>query len=282
MKLLASLVVCFAILFMANCGFAKETPVAKNKQDNKRNKASDSLEGKKCCTNYSDIRKLISDVEKVQVPKERGEFETTEQFNKRVNESSDKAVTDSCYLFLLDQKTGWAKYDADRQVMNFGITVTSPIVLHKDVDTGQFIGSNAFGVKKVITKTSVNEFCINSVEVSNKVLSRQDKFNSRYIMLDGLKTGIETAKDIKNKYAILILVKPKKSNDGSSDFRYINYKSFHIKATIDSPHEEQSASVLLNAVILEAIVVDTSNGNVLQQKVLADHSPCLDKFIITD
>jgi hypothetical protein len=118
----------------------------------------------------NDIQPLVSRLIAAGATKPKGEFETSEAFKARF--AALLKANDREYFFL---KSGGAGddflYDADRAAFSLSVAAGEwqspekehlPAITLKTVtrSTRQYVGSNAFGVKKLITEVNLDEYSV--------------------------------------------------------------------------------------------------------------------------
>jgi len=236
---------------------------------------------KKCCTNYDDIYNVFIDFSRFENLPKKDEFETTAQYNKRIEDRRNEAkkIEDRCYLFLLDTKAGWSRYNADEGTMAFGIDYPGAILLKSKTAESSYIGENAYGVKKEIKKISESKYTISFTNSEGLGITRLGS-DGYGISIGTLNIDIGNAKDLKNRYAVAILVKPNKAAVGDGKYGYFKGDYYRGSPTIDLPYDRRQMGEQFNAKLLAAIVIDTSNGKVLKYKSFDGDTGCIGNYEI--
>ncbi len=180
----------------------------------------------------------------------KGEFEKTTDYEKRISDLESKPIFDEIYqnsLVGFVTKNLYIKYDADGEILNLKLYTTEDTdkaclknvgiskqlyfsdcrqipLLSQTVGESSYIGQNAFGVKKEIKQTDLIDFGLTVVIGSIDVQSR-DYFG---YAVDLKFTPIE-AKRLKDNFRAIII--------GELQKPILNKSATYEKPTINSPSE---------------------------------------------
>jgi len=236
---------------------------------------------KKCCTNYDDIHNIFIDFSRFEHLPKKDEFETTVQYNKKIEDLRNEAkkIEDRCYLFLLDTKGGWSRYNADDGTMAFGINYPGAILLKTDVSGSDYIGESPLGLTKNIKKIIETKYSVSFTNIESTSYTKTDKYNG-YIPIGSVSIETEKAKELKNRYAVAILAKPEKTYSDDGKQIYFKHDYYKISPTIQSPYDTQFLSEQFSSKLLAAIVIDTSSGKVLKYKSFDGDTGCISNYEI--
>jgi hypothetical protein len=192
------------------------------------------------------------------------EFETTEQFKARLKPKLEAAGD-------LAAKTGQQKlifslplintfYDADKRIMKFGSeflsvvggrTLAGFIISSNHKVTGTYVGSNAFGVQKVIEKVEGDEIRLKIETEDSLSLTWPPRFKPFQISMDAAR-----AQSIKNNGAVMVaaqLTPPYFSNT-------VNYYT----PKIDSPWDKTIRAEIVHVKAKCAAIVDRSTNELVR------------------
>lgn len=256
------------------------------------------INAEKLPPNYkgTNIVKLYSSLAK-KAPLKKKEFETTAEYERKIAE----AVTDDIYAFKIEAAgTGLRglkvhPYDADSQTLKIDLETeylskstledyrASLIVKTLDKSSSSYIGSNAFGATRLVSKYRETQYGIALVNQQDFGKSRYDDAFSKIktIMTSvreinmKIEIPIDKAKTLKNNIGVLLLCKPApyKSNaiisdNQGNDLIFENY--YYSGATIDSPSVESYDRKYINVEVLAIWVYDIRTGEVLLKTQLKD------------
>lgn len=264
--------------------------IEKKRQEQEARAKSFAFESnKKCCTNVNSVGEIQSIlVDSLNIPS-RSEFETTPEYNLRIKPIQDKvqAIENSNLLFKLNNKIGWAKYDADSKTMNFGIDqaekdhnmVGAPrkcngdpvnkeqlgfvVQLSELIHNSDYIGQNALGVKVQVDEVDQNSYYANILNFNNF----EPVVRGGSIAVGQIKISPEDAKKLKGHYSIYLVIKPVRRivfHNSVDELRFTLETCKYYEPTIQYPHDKKFKKTLINAELTMVLVVDTSSGNILR------------------
>lgn len=185
----------------------------------------------------------------------KGEFEKSDVYEKRLHSIN----LDEVYAFAItDKDTLEITYDPDKEVVDIEIKPLSayrflpktdgdnsiwPFIILKTTKkkVSSYVGSNAFGAKKVIKKYEANKYGV-QVEKNNSV---------------SFSMPIREAKKYKDNMSILLICKPQIKNDVLA---FIG--SYYSEPTFDNPVEISYGVLGLNMELLSIWVYDSKTGKI--------------------
>jgi hypothetical protein len=204
-----------------------------------------------------DLRLLSDHFQKTNMKK--GEFETTAEQSKRIAPAVDemnKIIQQygrSELLFSLPISAEDVKYDADSSLLTISnfmsvlprdLTTDALIFSYASAETGTFIGTNAFGARKEITRYNVHELLVTAPKRTLEQTVGRKAIE--------LKLPRDEAKRMRDDLRFLILAKMKSP--------YFSTSNRKIEATFDRPREYNSTIDLLHADILCVALFDISTA----------------------
>lgn len=271
--------------------------VAREKKEDAPSGVHFDITADKLPPNYkgTDIVRLYSLLAK-KAPLKKEEFETTAEYEKKIN----AGISDDIYAFKIDEGTGLhglelSPYDADSQKFQISLETewlsqytfedyrASIIVKSLSKGTDSYIGSNAFGAKRLVTNFKAIQYGLALVNQQNFGSSSYDdnKYNTETPLTSIRKVSLEIqippdkARALKSNIRVLLLCKPAlyKSDEKSSlkrgnDLIFENYDSS--EATIDSPTSHFYERKYINVEILAIWIYDIRTGEVLSKTQLQD------------
>lgn len=199
----------------------------------------------------------------------RSEFETTEQYRKRLLLEKDDPNEFTFVLPVSDEDGGVVnfKYDADSETMTANLWGVLPwlryamwkpyeyataefqvLVKRRLISSRRYIGSNAFGVKTVVSSKEYDEFDL--ALDSNELLSAQSPKFSWPMKIADAKAG----KPFLRVAALCILL------DDLTVYR----DEGHHEPSVDDPREITTHYYYLPAVLEQVIIFDPRSGRVLK------------------
>lgn len=225
-----------------------------------------------------DISVVYKDLAKRFPPK--SEFETTENFRKRISGISTQ------YIFMYkESRLLWklnSCYDADSQVMAVELNIEHKIdllnrnnsdkyslaVAERTNKLGSMVAQNAFGAKATVESVKISKFEMNIdniISVRSALGSASDSraFNgsSDCRFMYGLQFMLppDTAKKVKGNIGLVFVAQPV-----VGDFGIYTYTSdAYSAATFDSPVSAEFGYYGINVTLKEIVVIDKRNFTVL-------------------
>lgn len=242
-----------------------------------------------------DIEKIYNAFDRQKKDEKKDEFETTDQYEKRLSNQSAKPLFGSVYpdsvlAFIVSHSS---QYDADTQTLTV-ILETSPVWQSVQIDRSKLaiqvkrgeatkeksIGQNAYGAKVVIEKTYIKSFELaihnqGSFE-TEKVLSEDEKksqkriaemrakynlpatsvdIRGKTVFMQRINMGPMEAKAAKNKIAALVLAKPTTPN--------ISFGAILREATFENPTAFLSQMYYVDVDLLEIWIYDKLTGEII-------------------
>jgi hypothetical protein len=194
----------------------------------------------------------------------KGEFETTAEFEERQDKWMARPILgavkpQSRIALSLSTQTApnqmKAAYDADGGLMTVEVSrsycgdAVGVEIFSNLKDQGSYIGSNAFGVKKVIKRTSITRYCLDGVP------------------LDPMQFAISRDKASQEKARLKVLVV------GRLREPYVKVVENYSSPTITSPYEVHSTSYVLILDVDEVWVFNGTTGQIHFKPVPAPAPP---------
>lgn len=185
----------------------------------------------------------------------KGEFEKYDVYEKRLHSIN----LDEVYAFAITEKDNLEiTYDPDKEVVDIEIKPLSayrflpktdgdnsiwPFIILKTTKkkVSSYVGSNAFGAKKVIKKYEANKYGV-QVEKNNSI---------------SFSMPIREAKKYKDNMSILLICKPQIKNDILAFMG-----SYYSEPTFDNPVEISYGVLGLNMELLSIWVYDSKTGKI--------------------
>lgn len=232
------------------------------------------------------FEKIYNTLLSTPILKEKGEFETTADYEKRINnlaaiKFAPNLTAESQLVFVYRKKSPYSTpkgifstYDADKQELEVNIS-THEITVYKrngksilDIeklifnaiagneykfeDKGEYKGSNAYGVTKTVSKS---QFTYYSLAVKN--ISEFATLNS-YLPFDSIKYQIpatpDKAKSLKENLSVLYVTRLLPP--------YFDIEGNTITPTFNSPQEIKQMDFVLIVELSEMIVFDGKTGEI--------------------
>jgi hypothetical protein len=219
----------------------------------------------------SDFQNIYSTLLRTPVIKDKGEFETTDQYNQRISDlskivfsSKETASDELVFVFRPEKDLSIlnddlsSSYDADEETLTISLKPTKVAAYeskpgNKAVgakqldfesfiaksgsykDEGEYVASNAFGATRKVEKSSFRRFklAINNInQFSNfKASTYSSEFKVRLYL------PLPKAKEAKENLSVLYIAKLVKP--------FYTIDSYKIKPTIDKPSDLDFTSVVL-------------------------------------
>jgi hypothetical protein len=207
---------------------------------------------------------LFDKLEKLDKSRERSEYETSAQYNSRLVDIGMSSIINKTYIFKDDPPM---EYYADKSILEI-----TPIPWLKTIEKerSQYVGSNAFGVKKIVTSYRDTKYrleFINEKSMTKIVGSDEGYFNSPLIKLY---LAPSKAKNIKQNIRLLYVCRPVPFHDedhsrSSLPNPYTSTNYHGSGATIDSPTSFFHTYKDISVEIMEVIVFNDSTGEILKK-----------------
>ncbi len=215
----------------------------------------------------------------------KGEYEATEQYRLRLNTERLSPIigglnVESIFAFRLEEVA--TKYDADNQLLNIFFV---PAVIEEGVDKSvenyekygrttndniravdikskesreKYIGSNAFGVRKEITRFFNEDYKLSITNwkkfIDRRYIEPKAEMPANIPIVFGLPMPPETAIANRNNLTVLLICKLVEPN-------FFAYGENHLP-TIDSPTEQHAQYLYLNVKLLEYWIFDKFSGEI--------------------
>lgn len=214
----------------------------------------------------SDVTAIIKGYDKL---KPKDEYETTASFKAR-HSKDVVSLASPLQCIAVQPESVSSKYDADHKRLTvdinswptgYGDTEGVRFVTdRKVISSSDYVGSNAFGVTKSVTKTESVEYGVS--------------FDKRAYLAGLRKIGALKDPEIGISHIISMPATPEKAKAiGKYNLRillvykwvppYILTDSDYHEATITEPHEDHTSSELLRAHLMKVIVFDITSGEIL-------------------
>jgi len=255
------------------------------------------INAEKLHPNYkgTDIARLYSLLAE-KAPLEKAEFETTAEYEKKIRE----AISGDIYALKIEEGHGLyglkvSPYDADTQKFQISLETewlseytfedhrASFILKTLNKSSYSYIGSNAFGAKRLVTNYDATQYGLALVNQQDFGSSSydDDKYNIKTALTSIRKVSIaiqippDKAKSLKENIGVLLLCKPalykseeEVSSKSGNDLIFEKHNSS--KATIDNPASHFYERKYINVEILSIWIYDIGTGEVLSKKHLKD------------
>ncbi len=214
--------------------------------------------------------------------KQKGEFETTSDFQKRATDLSKIALpgksADSILAFIYRPESGFfrdtvmTEYDADAQNLRISIW-TRPIKDYRRMerkfvyviganakdfeikDLGSYEGENAFGVKRTIKKRLISHFTIGINNIDSFRGFDNSDYKSTFKLL--LPVSPAKAKEIRENLAILYV--------GNLATPFTSLNSSTLEPTIDKPLHDISTNYILIMNLSEIWIYNNLTGEIISK-----------------
>jgi len=229
-------------------------------------------------TNYlgHDIVALYQQLTKEFPPKD--EFESTEAYGKRLKVGYPQDIFAFVIdeAFLVDTYGIDISYNADEQRMVVEIKGERPdeynpydeetVILTKGIEGKKetYVGTNKFGVEKIVTKYHCKHYGI--FPVNKKLfLDKEYSVPIRGPLKISFKISSEEARDLKTNFGTLLICKIKLSGN---PLAYTFQHNEYIGATIDTPTAVDTERFFVNAELIEIWVFNSKTGTVFTKKII--------------
>lgn len=228
------------------------------------------------------IKALYAELSKRQSRAEKGEFETTTEFESRVKREADAPIlgglpVDSTLAFKLMNASGETVYDADAQTLTLALALGKPIKEYESVEymrelsveyeiaKDTYQASNAMGAQIDVTRhrgknynLAFANFPTFQVKRYLNSITRKLGYTSDIHKIDAIviemSMDVPTAKRVRDTLAALAIVRLVKP--------YTFEGTFYDKPTFNRPEEFFVQSFYLNVEVLELWVYDTATGEI--------------------
>jgi hypothetical protein len=192
---------------------------------------------------------------------QKTEFETTDQFRKRIELAEARLLGNGMKpITLAFVVPVVSEYDADAQVLNAGVECSNPhgvqehvlgsIAVRKHKSHRTYVASNAFGAKITVDETHTVSFHIGVDNPDDFVID-----DAKNLLVASLKSTPEEARRIKGTLSALALCSIERGEETSDDF-------ILEKATFDNPHEYWEEMQFLNTNLVAIWFFDSSSGRI--------------------
>ena len=208
-----------------------------------------------------DLRKIYEALN-TRLKKQKSEFETTAEFNERIERENKLPLlgsinmTDHFALLVKAEST----YNADKKSMEISLPLAYSFsrkfsqgikVQEKVSRDGEYVGSNIFGATVTVTESYTD----GTVLVVNNSSAYRASYENMYFTLNDV--SVENAKQTKGNLSIICVFK--------LDSPFIGDDYYHKEATIDSPSVLRISYKLVYGKISEMIVFNNKSGEILRR-----------------
>ncbi len=228
--------------------------------------------------------------------KPKDEFESTAAYEKRITNAEAVTLPDGSsasaqLVFKLTDLQGGsdgsgAYYDADMETLTLKLDVTA-VSNYSDTikagartvllatpdfqDLGTYVGQNAFGVKREISRSKLTNY---RLVINNELAFPQsEKMGYGYTPIHvSIKLPVVTARQAKDAFGILYFVKLARP--------YLSVSFFDKKPEIDSPSEVKSTTYFIYADVLEIWMFNSVTGQIYKKIKAGDPAPAKPADII--
>lgn len=226
--------------------------------------------------NGHDLRQIYIALLKRYGKSNKDEFETTVQYNERLNKERNKPLYDNIKIgddlvMMVDPTNtlrAYTSYDADGKKLSIRIDTESTHNWTYDWKMGiegqefsyrdkNFMGSNAFGVTRMVKSISKSNAVLAFNNYSDFDWNKQTGLKEVYLNLNNL--SAEVAKKIKNSIRILFVF--------SIESPYVGEDRYNYDATIDSPTEIYVCNRVIFSELKEIIIYNKNTGEILSRQL---------------
>jgi hypothetical protein len=214
-----------------------------------------------------DIEQVYNAFKRSQKDERKDEFETTDQYQKRLSGQSSEPLFGSVGpdAILAFGVTPSSQYDADSQTLTISLMASS-VLKSVQIDSSRLgvkikrgqttkhksIGQNAYGAKVEIEETYAQGF---ELAIHNHRNFETEKNLTGYNFVQRINMGPTEAKSLKYKIAALILAKTTTPN--------ISYGASLSKATFNNPTEFFHQTFYVDVDLLEIWIYDKRTGELI-------------------
>jgi hypothetical protein len=237
-----------------------------------------------------DIKSIYRELAARRGKAEKGEFETTPEFEARIKRENDAPILgglhkDSYLALVIENASGEAIYDADLKTMTMAVALSSgaknsytPSDKKALTSIGnsrleKYEASNAFGAKTIVDRISGIDYNIAFSNYMSFGLSRYlnsdrakrgvtDDIFANDVILAQIPMDVALARGAKARLKILAIVKLVEP--------YTYEGTHYSKPTMDSPSEYFIQYYFLNTELIELWIYDDATGQVLLKKKAAN------------
>jgi hypothetical protein len=219
----------------------------------------------------TDIKSLVATIRNSPASKPKSEFETTEQYERRVGSFKDPGKLS---FRLLNEVDGTPNvdisYDADHQILSIEV-MASLIFLTEStgVEPGfllnrarlsisQYVGSNSFGIKKLITKADYAEYGVLLATPARVFDLSGSQFDKNAQAHFELQVPVTDARHLKLTLRAVLVC--------NIDKPAIVEAFQGVTPTISSPFETNTSQFLVPVNPRELILYDSSTGRVVARR----------------
>jgi hypothetical protein len=269
------IIISFIVVLPFSIGLAIQSNAA-DKVFNKSNKTSKtpiysevpfSLNGKSIPKGYAghDLFKIYKKLKERQDRKKK-EFETTDEFNSRIERESKIPLFGKIYSGdkLALKANSKSIYDADRKILsirlslayswnhNFNMGVHGQRI--KEYDK-KYIGSNAFGATKEITEEYISDTILIVKNYAEYDVLEEQYLRNKYLQIELNEISREVAKKLKGKISTLYvfdIIEP-----------FSDEEKYYDKATMDNPLTRIIDNKLVYGNLIEIILYNTQTGEII-------------------
>lgn len=224
-------------------------------------------------------------------PIRKSEYETTEEYNKRIKKTiteiesemgKDKLFafkiggiekaydieTKSIKLYLNPEKI-YSEYEKKYSTIKPKIDFNSYSLSIKTLfsDTDQYVGQNAFGAKKIVNRYSSKKYYIALFNEDQIMQSGELGFNISYNRPILIEMNPETAKSIKNSIEVLAITKIKV--DEASACVALE-KDSSSKPTFDNPREKEGKEIYIFTELIGLWIYNMDTGEIYNKIMISE------------
>jgi hypothetical protein len=247
----------------------------KDKKEVLKNEIKIDLSTERLPINFKgdDIEEIYEKL-KSKKPDKKGEYETTEEWKRKIDDNYQSILNDDTIYFIKN----WMKlhYDADKQNFieyfrlesGFGLN-NMFLSIRWDRVNKSYIAQNAFGAKVPITLEETTKYYI--VPLNKKDIVKNDAMIEKYYKMHGvghydmvieLPVSRENAKQ-SSIYA-LIVFKPRLLGT-ASDYTFVTERSTRKPPSWESPSDLQSKNYFIFGDLLEIWIYDSNSGEIISK-----------------
>lgn len=201
----------------------------------------------------------------------KDEFETTEQFNRRVQSASQlplfgKVSTQSLLALKLERFD--SKYDADQSILQARLFTTlacmsetiTPLLncftQNWEVSSSEYLAQNIFGVKFKVKKVVSESIELNIVNYEKLQLKEIEISSEKAVTFD-IPMDMSKARNVKENLKALII--------GELTYPYISSSGRSTEGTITSPTDVITTQQILRLKVLQLWLYDFKTGEILKK-----------------
>jgi hypothetical protein len=214
----------------------------------------------------------------------KGEFEKTDEYNRRLKETEQEAARDADRVFILRTLFSSATYDADRSVMRVAVKLDdahegeSVRTMHpigkaiplsaKGLDLGPYVAGNAFGAVVNVSRKYTDIYGLVLANTRSLAIAQVDPLG---VGTSGEGLGFDIPMDremaIKSKLTLAVFAAARLASPYTFDLSVYTSPSFH------EPEQRLSKFHYLNGQLLGLWACDTKSGRLVGQMPAQTDAP---------